>query len=355
MASDPGRHRLFIGTYTKGESRGIYSVGLDRATGALSAPVLAAEAPNPTFIALSPDHVFLYAVCAGPGWASSFRVDPATGELTAIQQKAPGTGPTPCHIAISPDGKIAIAANYHLGLAAAIPLRGRRYPGHAPHREPHSGKGPHPSRQTTSHVHSTNFSPDGRFAIVCDLGLDRVFTYRIDPAAVTLLPGMPPFVASSPGAGPRHLSFGKDGRNAYVINELDSTVVAYAYRPSDGALTPIQAVTVLPQGYMGEATAAEVRVHPNGRFVYGSGRGPDTIAVFAVDAASGTLSPVEIVPCGGKGPRNFTLSPDGQWLVCAHQDSNTLCSFQVDGGSGRLRRIPGTVAVPMPVCAVFLD
>jgi 6-phosphogluconolactonase len=354
MGSDSGRHRLFIGTYTKGESRGIYSVELDRATGALSGPVLAAEAPNPTFIALSPDRGFLYAVCAGPGWASSFRVDRATGALSTVQQTAPGTGPTPCHIAISPDGRIAVAANYHLGLAAAIPLAADGTLG-TPRVVAHSGKGPHPTRQTTSHVHSANFSPDGRFAVVCDLGLDRVFTYKIDPAAVALVPGSPPFVAASPGAGPRHLSFGRDGRHAYVINEIDSTVVAYSFRAQHGALSPLQTVTVLPPGYSGEATAAEVRVHPNGRFVYGSGRGPDTIAVFAVDAASGTLSLVEIVPCGGKGPRNFTLSPDGQWLVCAHQDSNTLCSFQVDGGSGRLRRIPGTLPVPMPVCAVFLD
>ncbi len=354
MGAIIGRHRLFVGTYTKGESRGIYSATLDAATGALGEPELAAEAPNPTFLALSPGREFLYAVCAGPTWASSFRIDPASHRLTPIQQLAPGDGPTPCHIAVSGTGRIGLAANYHLGLAAAIPLNADGTLG-APRVVAHTGKGPHPSRQASPHVHSTNFAPDNRFAAVCDLGLDRIYTYAIDADAVALTPGRPPYISAAPGSGPRHLAFDKEGGRAFAINELANTIVGYGYDHLGGSLVRQQSVTVLPAGFAGDATAAEVAIHPNGRFLYGSCRGPDTLAVFAIDRASGALSPVEIVTCGGRGPRHFSISPDGKWLVCAHQDSNTLCAFQADHDTGRLRRIPGTVPVPMPVCALFLD
>jgi 6-phosphogluconolactonase len=345
-------HRLFVGTYTKASSEGIYSLELNAVTGALGAPALAAKAPNPTFLALSPDGGTLYAVCAGPAWASSFRVDPSSPALQPLHQAAAGAGPTPCHIAVDRSGRFAIAANYHLALAAAIPLGPAGALG-APRVVAHAGNGPHPRRQDTAHVHSANFSPDGLFAIVCDLGLDRVYTYRIDEKAVALAPGTPPWIQAAPASGPRHLAFGASGRHAYVINELDNTVVAYSYDAASGSLTHQQCVSVLPAGFSGESTAAEVRVHPNGRFLYGSSRGSDTVAVFAIDATTGNLSVVEVVPCGGKGPRNFTLTPDGAWLVCAHQDSDTLCSFRVDGLSGRLARIPGTASVSMPVCVVF--
>jgi 6-phosphogluconolactonase len=353
MGEDTGRHRLYIGTYTKGKSRGIYTVALDGETGALGPPEVAAEAPNPTFLALSPDRRFLYAVCAGEGWASSFRVGPA-GRLSPVQQLPADSSPTPCHISVDTTGTLALAANYHLGLAAAIPLSSDGGMG-KPRVVAHSGKGPHPTRQTVSHVHSTYFAPDGRFAIVCDLGLDRIYTYAIDRGSVALIPGAPPFVPAAPAAGPRHFAFGRGGTRAYAINELDNTIVAYEFQASNGALVPRQSVSILPPGYTGDATSAEILVHPNGRFVYGSSRGPDTIAVLAIDPKTGALTEVEFVPCGGKGPRSFSLSPAGDWLVCAHQDSDSVCSFRVNPESGRLGRIPGSVAIPMPVCAVFLD
>ncbi|MGA2018297.1 MAG: lactonase family protein [Opitutaceae bacterium] len=353
MGAGTGRLRLFVGTYTRGASRGIYSVMLDAATGALGAPELAADAPNPTFLALSPGRDLLYAVCAGPAWVSSFRIDPASPRLVPVQQLPPGDGPTPCHIAVGGGGRIALAANYHLGLAAAIPL----YPDGTlgtPRVVAHTGRGPHPTRQTASHVHSANFSADSRFALVCDLGLDRIYTYAIDGGAVALRPASPPFVASAPGAGPRHLAVERAGRRAYAINELANTIVVYDLDGATGSLSPGQTVSVLPEGYAGDATAAEVAVHPGGRFLYGSCRGPDTLAAFRLGGATGGLSPVEIVPCGGRGPRHFSISPGGEWLVCAHQDSGTLCTFSVDPDTGRLRRIPGSVSVPMPVCVLFL-
>ena len=190
---------------------------------------------------------------------------------------------------------------------------------------------------------------------MCDLGLDRIYTYRVDRASVSLVPSDPPYVETAPASGPRHFAFGAGGRHAYAINELDNTLVAYDYLVSNGGLVRLQAVSVLPTGHRGEATAAEVRVHPNGRFVYGSCRGPDTISVFSIHGATGALAPIETVPCGGRGPRSFSISPDGRWLVCAHQDSGTPVLFQIgprDGppkrGAGfgfgldaRLRRLPG--------------
>jgi 6-phosphogluconolactonase len=347
------RHRFLIGTYTKAGSQGIYACDIDAGTGELGGPALAAAAPNPTFLALSPDQGLVYAVCAGPSWASSFRIDRATGTLVPVQLGGPISGPTPCHIAVDATGTVAVAANYHLALAAAIPT-GRNGALGAPRVVAHTGRGSHPTRQDSAHVHSANFSPDGRFVIVCDLGLDRIYSYLLDREAVALVPAAVPFVEAAPGSGPRHFAFGPRGTVGYATNELANTVVAYSYDAPTGRLTPLQTVSVLPEGYAGEATAAEVRIHPNGRFLYASSRGPDTLAVFAIDADSGRLEPVEAVPCGGKGPRNFALSPDGAWLVCAHQDSDTLCSFRVDGATGRLSRIAGTRSVSLPVCVAFL-
>jgi 6-phosphogluconolactonase len=194
--------------------------------------------------------------------------------------------------------------------------------------------------------------------IFCDLGVDKIFSYALDPAAAKLTPANPPFVATEPGAGPRHFKFGADGRHAYAINELSCTVSAYDYTAANGALTPRQSLSTLPAGYdnsSGKNTCAEVRIHPNGKFLYGSNRGHDSLAVFAIDAKSGLLTPVEIVPSGGKVPRNFALSPDGKWLVCAHQDSNNLTVFRVDPTTGRLTRTKHEAAVPMCVCVLFYD
>ncbi|HEY1847870.1 MAG TPA: lactonase family protein [Opitutaceae bacterium] len=342
-------HRLFIGTYTRSTSEGIYSLSLDE-KGRLGTPAVAAKAPNPTFLALAPGGGILYAVCASPNWLSSFRVDASSAALTPIDQRPAGKDPTPCHVSVGHSGRLALAANYHLGKAAIIPLGPDGMVG-TPYVVTHEGKGPNPKRQNQAHVHSTYFTPDGRRALVCDLGLDKVFSYVIDPAAPSLSPAAPPWTRTTPAAGPRHLAFAPGGKRLFVVNELDCTVVPYGLDAS-GALHPGAPATLLPASYRGDATAAEVAVHPNGRFVYGSCRGPDTISVFE---AGERLSPIEIYPCGGKGPRSFALSPDGAWLVCAHQDSDSVCSFRVDPRTGTLDRVQGAVSIPMPVCVTFLS
>jgi 6-phosphogluconolactonase len=207
--------------------------------------------------------------------------------------------------------------------------------------------------EASPHVHSVTLSPDGRFVVVCDLGLDRICSYRVDAATSTLTPANPPAVATPPGSGPRHSVFGADGRHLYAVTEMGSTVLAFAYDTASGALTLQQALPTLPPDFKGSSTGAEIRLHPNGRFLYTSNRGHDSIAVFGVDPANGKLTPVAITPCGGKNPRNFALSPDGAWLVSANQNSNSLAVFRVDPATGRLTPTGQTAAVPLPVCVLF--
>lgn len=343
---------IFIGTYTRTTSKGIYAVRLDPATGALSAPVLAAETASPSFIAFTPDQKTLYAVSESNAMAAAFGTDLARGTLTPLQPPQSSGGAAPCHLVVDATQRALLVANYHTGVVAAIPLQPDGTLG-PPHAIQHTGHSVDPERQTSPHVHSVTLSPDDRFAIVCDLGLDRIFTYRLDAAKALLTPGERAFVTTAPGAGPRHFVFGADGRHAYAITEMGSTIIAFDYDPATGALTTRQTVPTLPADFKGTSSGAEIRLHPNGKFLYGSNRGHDSIAVFAVDAATGRLSLIEITPCGGKNPRNFSLSPDGAWLVCANQNSNSLTVFRVDAATGRLTATGHTAEVPLPVCVLF--
>ncbi len=347
-------HLIFFGTYSRNESRGIYAARLDATTGALSTPTLAVAVTNAPWIALTPDKKFLYAVSETQAQAVGFTVDAASATLTPLPAAAsPATRP-PSHLAIDATGRVLLAANYADGYVESLRIRADGTLG-APTAIKHSGSSVNPTRQNQSHVHSVTLSPDNRFVIVCDLGLDKIFTYALDPAAATLAPANPPFVVTAPGAGPRHFKFGADGKHAYAINEMGGTITAYDYDAARGALTPRQTVPTLPADFKGENTCAEIRVHPNGRFLYGSNRGHDSIVVFAIAAATGLLTPVEIVRSGGKTPRNFALSPDGAWLVCAHQDSNNVTVFRVDPGTGRLTPTASTANVPASVCVLFYD
>jgi len=347
-------HLIFLGTYTKDGSRGIYTVRLDGATGALSTPSVAAETPNPAWITFSPDKKFLYAINESQAQAVGFAVDAAHAKLNPLPVVPSPAAQPPSFLAVDTTDRMLIAANYREGYVASMQIHTDGTLG-TPIVIKHSGKGPNPARQDQPHVHSITISPDNRFAIVCDLGLDKIFSYSLDPATAKLTPATVPFVMTSPGAGPRHFKFGADGKHAYAINEMGNTVAAYDYNAATGSLVPRQSVPTLPADFKGENTAAEIRVHPNGKFLYGSNRGHDSIAVFAIDPAAGTLSPIEIVSSGGKTPRNFALSPDGKWLVCAHQDSGNLTVFSVDPATGRLTRTGNGAAVPMCVCVLFYD
>ncbi len=356
----PATHLIYLGTYTRHGSEGIYAIRLNAETGALSQPVLAAASPDPAWITLSPDKRFLYAIHPSRAQATGFAVNADDGSLNPLPVGAPNAAASPAnppsHLAVDATARTLLAANYRDGYVAAIPLRADGSLG-TPVTYPHSGQSRDPHRQEKPHAHSVTPSPDNRFVIVADLGVDRIYSYALDPIAATLRPAHPASVATEPGAGPRHFKFGREGRHAYAINELNNTITTYAYTPETGALNPQQSVSTVPLDYTEITTTAEVRVHPNGKFVYGSNRGHDSIAVFKVDPLSAQLgsSPIEIVKSGGKTPRNFALSPDGQWLVCAHQDTALLTVFRVDADTGRLTPTPSTAAVPACVCVLFYD
>ncbi|MDQ5980678.1 MAG: 6-phosphogluconolactonase [Verrucomicrobiota bacterium] len=351
---------IFLGTYTpaNGESRGIYAVRLDSATGTLSEPVLVAETPNPTFLAWHPDGRTLYALSESdsvngrPGGAlTAFRYDPAAGTLTKLNTESTG-GIGLTHVGIDATGRTAAVISYSGGYVASFPLKADGSLGARTTFLPHTGTlGPNTKRQDKPHPHSVTFSPDNRFVYICDLGLDRVVHYKLDPATATLTPAGE--AASLPGAGPRHSKFTSDGKFLHVIGELNGSVETFSVDAATGALTRVQAVATLPDDFTGENTCAEIRLSPDERFVYGSNRGHDSLAVFSRDAASGKLSLVEIVPTGGKHPRNFNLSPDGRWLVCGNRDSDNVTVFARDAATGRLTRTTQTLKVPQAVCVLF--
>lgn len=348
-------HLIYFGTYTRSPStsEGIYSLRLDDDTGALSAPVVAAKAANPAWIAFSPDRKFLYTLHPSAAQIIGFKVDADAGRLTPLPVPAAAEAAPPSYVAVDATGKMAFGANYADGYLDVLTIKPD-----GTLSEPtiiwHSGHSVHP-RQDKPHVHSVTLSPDNRFIIVCDLGLDKIFTYAIDPAAGRAMPANPPSVAIEPGSGPRHFKFSADGRHAYSINEIASTITTFDYDKATGALKPRQTSSTLPAGFKGQSTTAEIRVHPNGRFIYGSNRGHDSIAVFSAHPDTGDLTRVEIVPSGGKTPRNFAISPNGKWLVCGHQDSNNLTVFRINQDNGRLEKTSQTANVPAAVCVLFYD
>ncbi len=354
-------HLVYFGTYTKKASKGIYVARFDSETGKLSDPTLAAETVNPSFLALSPNRRHLYAVGEGgganfngkpSGTVSAYSVNPTDGSLAMINTTV-SAGSAPCHISVTPDGANALVANYSSGTVTLLPVRSDGGLDGPSYVDQHEGKSVHPSRQKGPYAHSINPSADGRFAFAANLGTDKVYTYRVDPTTHTLAPAEPASVSLEPGSGPRHLAISPDGRHAYVINELANTLTTFALDADTGALKPLQTVPTLPADFTAQSTTAEVVVHPSGRFVYGSNRGHDSIAVFKADPETGTLTAVEHVSTGGRTPRNFALDPSGRWLLAANQDSDSVVVFAVDSSTGRLTPTGQSVTVGMPVCVRF--
>ncbi len=361
---------VLIGTYTLGGSRGIYEVRLDSETGALSAPVLAAETPNPSFIAMAPSRRFIYAHAdvgtlpdgRAAGGIRAFALDPESGRLTPINERATGD-PFPSNVAIDATGRLVATVSGTGGHLTTFPVNADGSLGPIASRYATAGTpGPVPARQVRPYPHSTNFAPDNRFAVVCDLGADRLFSYRVDAAAGRLGPENPPFTQLPRGTGPRHAKFSADGRFLYVVGELSNTVTACRYDAATGRIEPFQRLSTVPAGVRDsmpdnkpDSTASEIRIERGQRFVYAANRGDDSIAVFSRDPDSGALALVEIVKSGGRTPRNFAISPDGKWLLCAHLDSDNLTVFRIDPRSGRLTRVPGGATVPKGICVVFVD
>ena len=361
LAADAGEHLALLGTYTDHGSKGIYAVRLDDATGALSAPVLVASLRDPEFLALHPSGRYVYALTHSQtpdgqerAGLAAFVVDAATGALAPLNEVSfPASALT--HLAVDATGRMIVAASYNGGYVVSFPLAPDGRIGPLASRLAQTGPlGPNRARQDAPHPHSVTLSPDNRFAFVADLGLDRICAYRLDSAHGTIAPATPPFTSLAPGVGPRHTKFSPDGRSFYVIDELEGSVASCRYDATGGTLTPLARTSTLPAGFSGTNSSSELRVHPSGRWVYAANRGPNSLAVFARDSATGALTLLDIVPTGGAVPRNFALSPDGAWLLCAHQASDNLTVFKVDPANGRLTATSASARVPTAVCVLFL-
>jgi 6-phosphogluconolactonase len=359
-AGSAGVYWVYVGTYTNGRggerSQGIYLMELDVRTGTLDAPRLAAASSDPSFLAIHPNREFLYAVNESgdiggrrDGGVSAFAIDQTKGTLTLLnQQLSAGSGP--CHLVVDRQGQNVLVANYGSGSVGCLPIErdGRLRP--ATTTIQHRGTVADPRRQGGPHAHSINLDAANRYAVVADLGLDEVLIYAFDPARGRLAPHQPPFTKVALRSGPRHFAFHPEGRFGYVINEIARTVTAFAYDPDHGTLTEIQTISTLPADASGRGSTAEVQVHPSGKFLYGSNRGHDSIAIFAIDPTTGKLSSVGFEPTQGRTPRNFAIDPTGSLLLAENQDSDSIVVFRIDPLEGRLKPTGQTVKVGKPVC-----
>jgi len=350
---------VYFGTYTGPNSKGIYVSEYEPATGRIGDVQLAGEITRPSWILADGSGRHLYAVSElgndgrTSGEVSSFSIDHATGKLTFINKVSSGGGGA-CHLALDKAGKTLFVADYGSGRVAAIRVKADGSLGEQTAMDQHTGSSVNPARQKGPHAHAVVLSPDDRFLFVPDLGLDKVFSYRLDPAAGSLTPNNPPFAAVSPGAGPRHLAFQPNGRFAYVVDEMGSKVSAFSYDKQSGRMTPLAEYSTLPEGYNGVNNSAEIAVDARGNHLYASNRGADTIAVFDIDPNSGKLTKVQDSSVQGKTPRNFRLDPTGKFLLAANQDSNNVVAFKVDAKNGRLTPTGNTFSVTSPVCILFL-
>jgi 6-phosphogluconolactonase len=361
-ASSQREYLAYIGTYTEKKSKGIYAFRFHADTGKLTSLGLVAETSNPTFLTVHPNARVLYAANEvgnfgghKAGAVSAYTIDAKSGKLALLNQVS-SRGAGPCHVSVDKTSKNVLVANYDGGSIAVLPIGADGRLKEASAFVQHTGSSVNRERQEAPHAHCIDTSPDNRFVLVADLGLDEVLLYRFDPAHGSVTPNDPPFGKTPPGAGPRHFSFHPNGRFVYVINEIQCTLTTFAYDPARGALKALQTVSTVPNDYKvtSNDSTAEVEVHPSGKFVYGSNRGPDSIAVFAIDAQKGTATPVEHVSTQGKTPRHFALDPTGSFLLAENQDSDTIVVFRIDQHTGRLTPAGQVVEAPTPVCLKFV-
>jgi 6-phosphogluconolactonase len=351
---------LYVGTYTKKQSKGIYAYRFDTASHELSSVGLAAETANPSFLVVDPRSRFLYAVNEiadykgqSSGGVSAFAIDRKTGKLSLLNE-VPSRGADPCYVAVDKTGKFVLVANYTGGSVAVFPVMRDGRLGEASAFMQHVGSGPNKERQEAPHAHWVDVTADNHFAIASDLGLDKLLVYRFDQKNGTISPNDPAFAKTEPGAGPRHVSFHPNGRFAYVADELQSAVSVFSYDGVHGVLRPLQTVSMLPKDFTGENSAAEIQVHPNGKFLFASNRGSDSIAVFSIGKSSGRLTLVDHFSTKGKKPRNFAVDPTGSRLFVANEDSDNIVVFEIDSSTGRLTPTGQVLEVSSPVCLTFV-
>jgi 6-phosphogluconolactonase len=358
-AKRAGELLVYVGTYTTGKSEGIYLYRLNLASGELKHVATTRGVVNPSFLALAPSRRYLYAVnevgdFAGKksGAISSFAVDQRTGELRLLNQQA-SLGADPCYVDVDAGGRFVLVANYTGGNVTVFPVKGDGSLGEATDMKQARGSSVNRERQEGPHAHCIVLDPPNRFAYSCDLGTDRIMIFRFDARNGKLLPGEPPWVQVDPGAGPRHLAFHPSGKYVFVLSEMHSTVTLFTRDPEKGSLKELQTLTTLPKDFTGTNSSADIHVSPNGRFLYCSGRGHDSIAIFAIDPRNGALATVGHESTRGMTPRNFAIDPAGQFLLVANQKSDNIVVFRLDQKTGRLSSTGQLAQVPSPVCLKF--
>src|SRR6266446_6943314 len=354
-----GQHRylVFVGTYTtKTESKGIYAYEFDSDTGKLTPKGVAAETPDPSWVAVHPNGKYAYAANeSGKASAvSAFAVDAKSGKLTLLNQIS-SLGEDPCYLSFDKTGKYLLVANYSSGTIAVFPILadGRLEEPTALVKD-QGPTGPNKERQDAPHAHWIETSADNRFALVADLGLDEELVYKFDAASGTLAPNEPAFARLKPGSGPRHAVFHPSGKFVFAVSELSSTATSFAYDAKKGTLKEIGTASTLPPGFSGRNDVAEAAVHPNGKFLYVSNRGNDSIAILSIDPENRTLAPAGGMPTGGKEPRHFAIDPSGKYLLAENQFSNNIVVFKIDAATGGLTATGQVVEVPSPVDIAFL-
>lgn len=352
---------FYIGTYTRGDSKGIYRSELDPQTGEISLPTLAYEIDNPSFLAISADKKNLYAVGevadfgdGNSGAVSAFKFK-EDGTLELLNQE-PSGGSGPCHVEISPWKSYLMVSNYGGGSFSTLPLGEDGQLAPAKSFFQHEGSSINEGRQKGPHGHGMYTVPSGQLALAVDLGLDKVMIYRkVDQLSGELALNDPAFIEVQPGSGPRHLAVSSTGQRVYVLNELDSTLDVFAFNPTTGVSEHLQRVPTLPEGFEGNNTTAEIYIHPSGQWLYASNRGHDSIATYRIDNETGLVTLVDHVSTMGKTPRHFRIAPGGQFLVAANQDTSNIVVFKIDQKIGTLKPLPSQISVPNPCCIEFLQ
>jgi 6-phosphogluconolactonase len=354
------QHYLLVGTYTSGKSEGVYVYKFNSQTGEFIHVSTAKNVSNPSYLTVSPDEKYVYAVnenhneAQNGGEVTSFSFDKKTGILAQLN-KQPSAGNDPCYISINKSGKFVLVGNYSSGTASVLPVKKDGSLEPAVSVIKHEGSGVNSERQEGPHVHSTVLSKDNNYVFVSDLGIDKIMIYSFDNKKGKLTPAPTPYVEVEPGAGPRHFEFHPNNKFAYLMEEMTGGISVYAYK-GKGQLDLLQNISALPPDYIGTVGSADIHVSPDGKFLYASNRGEsNTIAIFSINQQSGELTPVGHQSTLGKTPRNFNFDPSGNFLLVANQNSDNIIIFKRDKTTGLLTDTGKKIDVGNPVCIKWIQ